>query len=312
VKIIFSQHPCHLWGLSHQLGTARRSLGELSGAGLLANPVEYLEKAGYQCNAGLDKDQDLFSLAGAALSNLLKLCPQPSLLIVHHSYAESASYPPAQGRELMNRAQYSAAALARRFEIDHLPYLGSFATGCTGMISLLTMAGSLLSCSDLNEVICLTADCRPPGTNYDMLREKILTSDAASGFIVGAQPKGFRLLGLAYYSSTRAAIPLVEIVKRSVKMVKELAGDLGVQSELADALLHYPNIFKPAWDMVSQYLNAKPGQHIMEGMKERAHCLSSDSILSLDSWQGKRPGRLHVVFNFGSGLHLGICILKEV
>jgi hypothetical protein len=312
VKISFLEHPCYVSGLSHQLGTARRSLGELSGAGLLANSVADLEKAGYQYNAGVGREEDLFSLAGAAFSNLLKLCPQPELLIVHHSYAESASYPPVPGRELMNRAQYFAAALARRFEIDHVPYLGSFASGCTGMISLLIKAGSLLSCSDLNAVICLTADCHPPGTNYDMLREKILTSDAASGFIVGAQPKGFRLLGLTYYSSTRVVMPLVEIVKRSVKMVKELSGQLGVESELAGALLHYPNIFKPAWEMVSQYLNVKPGQHIMEGMKERAHCLSSDSILSLDAWQGKRPGRLHVVFNFGSGLHLGACILKEV
>ena len=42
-----------------------------------------------------------------------------------------------------------------------------------------------------------------------------------------------------------------------------------------------------------------------------AHCLSSDSIISLAARHCGQSGRLHVVVNFGSGLHLGVGIFRE-
>ena len=99
----------------------------------------------------------------------------------------------------------------------------------------------------------LTADVRSPETTFDALREKILTSDCSSGFLAGREKRGYRLLGISYYSTTRQIVPLVEIVKRAVQMIRELATEAGVDLSGGNVVMHYPNIFPQAWDMVSQY-----------------------------------------------------------
>lgn len=311
MNINLASSPYHIHGLTYRLGETRRNLQELQTARLLANEPADLEKAGYRCNVALATDSDLLSLAAGPFSDLLQQCPRPGVFLMHHSYPENTSEGGKRDAELMSRAKYFPAALLRKFKLDHVPYFGSFASGCTGMLSLLIKAAGLLAYSDQDSVLCLTADARPAGANYDMLREKILTSDASSGFIFSREPKGFRVLGLSYYSSSRAVMPLVEIVKRSVQMVQDLCPLVGIQLQEREALCHYPNIFTPAWDMVSHYLKVPPERRILDEMPERAHCLSSDSMISLKKWQQGNKGRIHVVFNFGSGLHLGVCLLEE-
>ena len=105
--------------------------------------------------------------------------------------------------------------------------------------------------------------------------------------------------------------PLVEIVKLTVQMVRNLIKALGVDRDSGDLIVHYPNIFPNAWDMVSKYLKIPRASHVMEGFADRAHCLSSDSIISLAARHCGQSGRLHVVVNFGSGLHLGVGIFRE-
>jgi hypothetical protein len=66
----------------------------------------------------------------------------------------------------------------------------------------------------------------PPGLSFDLQRERILGSDHSSAFLVGHEARGYQLLGLNYYSTTRKLVPLVEIVKRTVEMVQSLATEL--------------------------------------------------------------------------------------
>ncbi len=75
--------------------------------------------------------------------------------------------------------------------------------------------------------------------------------------------------------------------------------------------IHYPNIFPNTWKMVTRHLRLQRVEHVVDGMAERAHCMASDSVISLAKLHHGRGGRLHVVVNYGIGLHLGVCILKE-
>jgi 3-oxoacyl-[acyl-carrier-protein] synthase III len=302
-----------LWGLTHKLGLVRRDLAELKAANLIGNPIEDLAKNGYQFNRGAGKTEDLLSLTAGPFSSLLKNCLRPSAVVVHHSYGENASLARAsEDQDLMSRATYFPATLLQQFDLDHVPYFGSFASGCTGFLSLVTTGAGLLGSTEDPPVICLTADVRPQGMWFDARREKILTSDAASGFLMSREKKGFQVLGINYYSTGRRLVPLVEIVKRAVHMTRELADRVGVGKQLGEAVVHYPNIFPQAWDMVSGYLKVSPERHIVDQLAERAHCLSSDSVISLGKLHSDTEGRIHVVVNFGSGIHLGVCILKEV
>ena len=95
------------------------------------------------------------------------------------------------------------------------------------------------------------ADCMPPGVPYDMAQERIHHSSA---FVVGPEQHGYQLLGINYYSTTRPGVPFVEIVKRTVQMVQELATSLGLDLGRSDVAFHYANIFPETWKMVTRYL----------------------------------------------------------
>lgn len=309
---VYQPDPIFIWGLSHQLGAVNRSLDELKAANLINSPIEALSKVGYGANFGIGADETLLTLAAAPFARALQLCQSPRALVFHHSYAESAVIRcEEQGSDLMSRCHYFPAALMQQLQLDEIPFFGSFATGCVGFISLLFSASGLLGDGLNNAVICLTADVKPPGSKFDGLREKILTSDSSGAFIVGREQRGYQLLGINYYSTARDLIPLVEIVKRTVLMIRELADELRISLTDGNFVLHYPNIFPEAWKMVTNYLRIHRDNHILDDLPRRAHCLSSDTVITLAKLHRGEEGRLHIVVNFGSGLHLGVGILRE-
>ena len=312
MMLLYPDADIFLWGFSYQLGKTCRDLSALKQLGLLCNDIEAIAKLGYRNNFGIAAGETLLSLAAGPFTTLLARCRNPRALVVHHSYAENTSLvTDASEAGFMSRVQYFPAILMREFGLDNIPYVGSFASGCAGLLSLLMTAATLCGSTREEPVICLTADIKPPGTTYDALREKILTSDCSSGFLLGRESCGYQLLGISYYSTTRMIVPLVEIVKKSVQMIRALAKELEIDLGSGRVVLHYPNIFPAAWDMVSQYLQIPRQQHILDGLPERAHCLSSDAVISLSKLHDGRGGRVHIVLNFGSGLHLGVCILRE-
>jgi hypothetical protein len=164
---------------------------------------------------------------------------------------------------------------------------------------------------DVRPTICVMADATPPGVPYDMSQERILVSDQSSAFVVGPEQCGYRLLGINYYSTTRPKVPFVEIVKRTVKMVQELATSLDLDLAGSDVAIHYPNIFPDTWRMVTRYLRIPDAEHVTDGMSDRAHCMATDSVISLGKLHQGKEGRLHIVVNYGIGLHLGVCMFKE-
>ncbi|MBV9010243.1 MAG: hypothetical protein JO354_13935 [Verrucomicrobia bacterium] len=308
----FSKEGIYASDFRYRLGPIQRSLEELQTLNLLASPLEWLLQVGYRCNRCVQEGTTLLDFCGEVFSQLLERCPRPDALIVHHSYAENTSIaPPSESRELLARANYFPANLLRHFGMDDVPYWGSYSSGCTGFMSLLIMAATALRAQAAENVICLTADLKPAGATYDSERERLLTSDAVSGFIVGHEVRGYQLVGVGQYSSSRSLIPLVEVVKRCVLMTRSLLCLADISGDGASLVCHYPNMFTEGWRMVSHFLRVSPENPLSYEISERAHCLSSDAIIPLENAKGQ-PGRLHAIYSFGSGLHLAVAILREV
>src|SRR5438552_4223259 len=114
-----------------------------------------------------------------------------------------------------------------------------------------------------------------------MLLESILGSDNSSEFLIGHEDRGYQLLGVTYYSTTRKLVPLVEIVKRTVEMIQGLSTELGLDLAARDVAIHYLNIFPEPWEMVTGYLHLPRVEHVMDEMSERAHCGATDAVISL-------------------------------
>jgi hypothetical protein len=301
-----------IWGLDHRLGAVRRDLDELYAEKLLLGTVEDLSAVGYCYNFGLGRDESLLTLAASPLSYALRHAKEPRGLVFQHCFAESAVMRyDINETDIALRNRYFPAEVMRKLQLDNLPYFCSFASGCAGFISVLIAAGGLFPSSDERPAICIMADSMPPGVPYDMPRERILVSDHSSAFVIGREQHGYQLLGINYCSMTRSAVPFVEVVKRTVQMVQELATSLDLNLIRSDVAIHYPNIFPNTWRMVTRYLKIPNVEHVIDGMCDRAHCMASDSVISLAKLHQGYEGRLHVVVNYGIGLHLGVCMFKE-
>ncbi len=312
MMLLYPHASIFVHGFNHQLGSIRRDLNEMKAENLLAGTVETLSAVGYRYCYGLGQDETLVTLARTPLASALERAPEPRALVFQHCRAESAVLPFEPDDKVgLSRNQYFGGALMQELAIDHLPYFCSFASGCAGFLSLLITAGGLFSSSNGGPVVCVMADNRPPGIPFDMLRERILGSDHSSAFVVGREERGYQLLGVSYYSTTRKLVPLVEIVKRTVEMIQGLASELGLDLAGNDVVIHYPNIFPEPWKMVTGYLHIPRVEHVMDEMSERAHSGATDAVISLAKLHRGQRGRLHIVVNYGVGLHLGVCILEE-
>ena len=296
----------------HQLGSIRRDLNELKRQRLLLGEIEALSGVGYRYNFGLSKAETLLSLTTSPLSAALRTVEEPRALVFQHCYAESAvMHYDAGETDIALRNRYFAGEVMRELQMDHVPYFCSFASGCAGFISVLIAASGLFRSPNERGVICVMGDAAPPGVPFNLLRERILGSDNSSAFAVGHERRGYQLLGLNFYSTTRRAVPFVEIVKLTVQMIQELATCLGLDLAGNNVAVHYPNIFPDTWRMVTRYLRIPRVEHVMDQMLERAHCGATDSVISLAKLHRGQQGRLHAVVNYGLGLHLGVCILEE-
>ncbi len=296
----------------HRLGGTQRSLEQMKAEKLLAGNVEHLAAMGYQHNFGLSEEETLLTLATRALSPTLGEAGEPRAVVFQHRNAESAVLPCESGDTVgASRNRYFPAAVLRELQRDELPYLCSFASGCAGFMSLLMTATGLFTDKDESPAVCVMADSRPPGVPFDLLRERILGTDHSSSFAVGRSRHGYQVLGVNFYSTTRTLVPLVEIVKRTVQMIQDLATHLGQDLTARDVVIHYPNIFPDTWRMVTRYLRLARVEAVIDEIAERAHCGATDSVITLAKHHRGEEGRMHVVVNYGVGLHLGVCILEE-
>jgi hypothetical protein len=310
--LLYQHAPIFVHGFNHQLGRVRRDLNELKAQKLLIGNVEALSAVGYGHNFGLGRDETLLSLTITPLSSALRSAGEPRALVFQHCYAESAVLRyDVNETDIALRNRYFPAEVMRELQLDHVPYFCSFASGCAGFISVLIAAAALFSSSNERPAICVMADSMPLGVPYNMVRERILGSDNSSAFLVRRESSAYQLLGINYYSTTRTTVPFVEIVKRTVQMIQGLAVGLRLDLAGSDVAIHYPNIFPDTWKMVTRYLRIPRVEHVMDEMSERAHCGATDSVISLAKLYRGHGGRIHIVVNYGIGLHLAVCVLEE-
>jgi hypothetical protein len=311
--LTYQDSPIFVSGLHYKLAGLRRDLEQLQSERLLAGSVATLRQIGYQFSFGLAPHETLLGLAADPFSATLTQCRNASSAIFQHCYAESAVLPwSLDERDIGAHCRYFAGALLKELGIIEMPYFCSFASGCAGFVFLCIAAAGMLSSSKDGEIVCAMADSMPDGVTYDLSRERILGSAQSSAFAVGRSEGGYQLLGAAIYSSMRSLVPLLELVKRTVQMINSLMQTLGLTIGDADVVIHYPNMFPDAWKMVTRHLRLSDEHHVLRGMAERAHCFGSDSVISLAELHGSREGRVHIVVNYGLGLHLGVCALREM
>jgi hypothetical protein len=133
----------------------------------------------------------------------------------------------------------------RKLQVDDVPYFCSFASGCSGFISILAAAGGLFTSSHEGSAICLVADSMPPDTiRHGARTDLVLTIVPPLLSAVSSMATSFSNQLLLHHADGG---PFVEIVKRTVEMIQELATSLQLDLAKSDVAIHYPNIFRDTW-----------------------------------------------------------------
>ncbi len=308
----YEQTSVFIRGFDYQLGANRRTLADLEARQRIAGSIEILRSVGYEYNHTLGEEEDLVSLAAGSLSRSLARCSHPIALVFQHCYSDSVvSSAEIGNRDLASRSRYLQPAVMKKAGLDEVPYFCSFASGCAGFLFALTYALGLIKGSLGSSVICILADAAPADAAVDMVKEAILESDHSSAFLVDVHEGDYQILGINHYSTARASMPLLELVNKTVEMIEGLAAKLGIGLRKADVTIHYPNIFPKVWTLVTRQLRIPDVTHLMEGLAERAHCGGSDSVISLSNHCGGREGQIHLVVNYGAGLHLAVGLFRS-
>jgi hypothetical protein len=304
--VTYKHDPVFVHSFNYALGGLRRNLDELKEQNLLLGDVAALREAGYEYNFALRSDETLLQLASRPVLETGQMSDGIDAMVFQHCYQESAVLPYAPNEpDVALRNRYFAAEVMRELKLDHLPYLCSFASGCAGFASILLTAAGLFDSSRARSTICVMADSMPPGVPFNMLRERILQSDQSSAFRLGRERRGYRLLGINFYSTVRTAVPFVEIVRRAVEMIDALAAELQLEMTQSDVALHYPNMFPDTWRIPDTYRCR--GVSIMENIRSGPlHITDSVVTLKITIGAGKGESRI-MLWN----RHLGVCILRE-
>lgn len=312
--VSYTDSPLFIWGLSYNLGQFQHELSDLKSNNLLIGSVETLTQMGYRRCLAVAEQESVADIAAPVVKKALAHADGgPQAFFFQYGNVESTVSPWDAGEpDGSTRHRFTPAVVMDAVGQRDVPYFCSFASGCAGFSLLLASAGSMLRVSrDTPPAVCVMADIKPPNGYYDMFRERILGSDHSSAFVLGREQLGFQVLGVNCYSTARTVVPLLEIVKRTAQMIKELAAAAGIDLSDPHLLVHYPNTFPDTWTMVTRTLRLKPEQQVLIDMPERAHCGASDSVISLEKMHRGQPGRIHVVVTYGSGLHLAVSLLKE-
>jgi 3-oxoacyl-[acyl-carrier-protein] synthase III len=314
LNMLFQKAGIYVYALNYALGDLTRDLKELEAAGLIAGNAQLLAELGYWRCVNIGAGQSFLDLTcRSARASISAAGQTPRVLFVQHANTESAIVPwDPSDPDAATRYAYFTPVLMRELGLDHLPYFGQFQSGCAGFPLLLAGASSLfLSSKESAPALCILGDRKPEKAPLNLFRERILISEHASSFIVGRKRLGYQLLGISFYSTARTAVPLIELVKRAVEMINNLAAELSLDLSTREVLVHFPNIFPEVWKRVTRALRLRDEQRVMIEMSERAHCGSSDTVISLSKLHQGQEGRIHVAVTYGAGLHLAISILEE-
>ncbi len=312
----------------YSLGNVRQNLAMADSHNQLFSSAELLLESGFSSHYVCDENQTVLDLASKTADRVLSEFTsryQLSATDIHALlYATCLTKNGNVGDEAVfsttgdvkHYMQFPASHIQNHFNLNNAFVMGINQTACTSLLGSIRIAGSLLNNeSDLNNILCLTADRFPATARYEQTYN--LISDGSAGCIVRKGAGAFKLL--ASHHITNGSMTTAtddEAVGFFFNYMHRLLTECVTKSGYTISDINYivpQNTNVKAWQVLSSLLKFNFSQVLMPTREDIGHCISGDNLINLLHLHN------HGIFNKGDLLLLPMagfglnwaCILLE-
>ncbi|MGI8402397.1 MAG: 3-oxoacyl-ACP synthase III family protein [Gemmatimonadaceae bacterium] len=309
------------------------SLEQLSERGLLKGSVAALRSFGFDRVhlAGDESNVDMAILAAQKLLSESDIDPEEIGLILYATALSSSAtmWDAVDARrgasgvlqldDVSDLFKYPASLLQSELDLPNASVMGINQVGCASIFTALRMARAMISSeSELDSVLCVSADKFPPGEPRDLVYNVV--SDGASAALVRRGASRNRIVECAQI--TKGALwdggsLENEIVAAYFPTAKSLIERTLAKAGLTidDIALVIPhNVSARSWEILGKLIGCRRERIYTDNIKCAGHTIASDNLLNLeratDEGRIKKGDRL-LLFTFGYGLNWACMILEH-
>jgi 3-oxoacyl-[acyl-carrier-protein] synthase III len=307
--------------LSYSLGDRQFTVAQSAAEGRIVSDAAQLTDCGFRCHHVCSESESSYTLACDAVQNIAADLGRVEAIVYSTCIPANASISEIQEyketgdvKHLMN---YAGSHLQAEFGLVEAQVFGIGQQACTGMIGSLRLAQMLInSDSEIDRVLCLTADRFPAGALYEQAYN--LISDGAAACTVSRAPGAYKIIASHAITNGAMAAASDEETVGSFFTYSHLV----ITKALAKAKLSVADI---AW-VAAQNTNAKAWQILASLLKldhkkvfhatlpDIGHMISGDNIANLLSMEKQRmvqAGDKVLLFMAGFGLNWQCLILEK-
>ena len=277
--------------LSSALGDTMQSVEEAAERGQLVSPASALRAAGFErhhaCSSSqtaYDLARDAFAASSIEAAGVDAIVYSTCLPLNGSNDVAGNSEQFAASGDVKKLMQFPASRLQAEFAMHDAIVIGLNQQACTGMLGALRIARNLLMAeSDMNNVVCITADRFPEGARYEQAYN--LISDGAAACLVSRHRQGFRLLDV-HHITNGAMVNASDdetvgsYFNYTARLVEQALARLDLR--MPDIRWVVPqNTNTKAWTILSRLLGLSAEQAFFPSMADTGHVISADNVINL-------------------------------
>jgi 3-oxoacyl-[acyl-carrier-protein] synthase-3 len=307
--------------LSYSLGDITNTVEEAVKAGLTLSEASSFREAGFSFHHRCSPEKNSYDLAKDCVEKIRTNLGDVGALIYSTCIPANAAMTNNRfvySRDIKDLMDFPASHLQQEFNLERASVLGLSQQACTGMLGSLRLARSLLLTeTDVQRVLCVSADRFPEGAIYEQSYN--LISDGASACIVSLEPHGYKLI--ASHAVTNGSLATAsddEAVGTFFNYAHHVILETLRKAALTMQEIHHvaaQNMNPSAWKILARLLQYDYNRVHAPTLAEIGHVISGDNIINLKHMENSgviNAGERVLLFMAGYGLNWQCVILEKV
>ncbi len=306
----------------YALGDTTYTVDESVSASRTLSSADTLREAGFQTHHVCSPDSGVQDLAARTAVQLGECLDTVSTVIfstclpMNGSVGSFADYQ--ESRDVKHLMDFPASRLQAACGLQETQVIGLNQQACTGMLGGIRLARALLrSESDIDDILCITADRFPPDAIYEQSYN--LISDGGAAVVVSRLERGFRVVGchqitngaLVQASDDEAVGTYFNYTHR---LVQESLAKIDAKISDIDWIIAQ-NMNVKAWQILARLLSFDAERVYFDSLPEVGHVISGDNVINLkrlDDSEAIQPGEKLLMLMAGYGMNWQSVILEKV
>lgn len=306
----------------YALGDTSYSVVESVSAARTFSSADTLHEAGFEVHHVCSPQTGVHDLAARAATQLGERLDTVSTVIfstclpINGSIGSYSDY--AASRDVKYLMDFPASRLQASCGLQDTQVIGLNQQACTGMLGGIRLARALLQTeSDVDDILCITADRFPPDAIYEQSYN--LISDGGAAIVASRLERGYRVVGC--HQITNGALVQAsddEAVGTYFNYTHRLVQESLAQAELDMADIDWiiaQNMNVKAWQILARLLSFDAERVYFASLPEVGHVISGDNIINLkklDDSNAIRPRDKLLLLMAGYGMNWQSVILEKV